>query len=252
MRNLDAFPGISNMDGPIVTLYHRWIGVFSGSIFQHGDRVPTHAVVANRNVENTPSARRQVRMIIDQQLPTVLKRNGVRSTAGVRKRRRLELAPGSTIVVRPRLPELAIPVAIATDRLKSSVLMKENARLNRPALFLAIDRLRSQPRFIKRWNEFKVNAPTVVLCARWTEDRSVGKLDRLVLNRTNEIFRRRSPLAPGPAAVMREKKNALPFGDLARLFVEKEHGAGSRLEQNRIPTWNSLVVRVANQLRNAP
>ena len=96
-------PCVKNMDGAVSSLDHGGIGVFARTVFKNGDCAPVESVVAHGDVEHIASARRDVRVIVNEEESSVLERNGVDSAIGVRQRGRFKLAPRPPGIFRPRL-----------------------------------------------------------------------------------------------------------------------------------------------------
>ena len=87
MLDRHSSKGISDMDFPVVRLDHGWIREFAVTTFQGKDWFPVFAVPGNGNIEHLPAMGCTMgialRVIIDQQVPSVGKRYCIGSGIGI-------------------------------------------------------------------------------------------------------------------------------------------------------------------------
>src|SRR4051812_45780290 len=172
-------------------------------------------------------------MIVNQALASIPQGDRVRSRARIRQRSQSHAAPSRSFVLRPYLEHF--PLLCATDRLKLSVRMKQDAWLDRADCFPVIHRANHFPGLIGQTKTLEMNTPAARLGAAATKDVIVIQLHGLVFYWAEKSFRQTFWFGPRFSIIVGGHHHAPPTARAGADFVKEQQRAGLRLKQNRIP-----------------
>src|SRR6059058_5231471 len=88
-----------------------------------------------------------------------------------------------------------------------------------------------------------MHAPTAGFSAARTKEVTVGELDGLVLDGTENVFRECAGFGPGLAAVRRCHQHSPPGAGTWADFVEEQQRTALWLEKDWVPAWIPLGGR---------
>ena len=120
-------------------------------------------------------------------MPSVGECHRIGACVWIRKRCQGERSPRETAIGGRDLKDVLL--LRAADRVQTAVLVDEEARLDGSDLFAVVDRRGGGPRLTEIRRTLEVNPPAIVFGAGAAQDVAVGKLDRLVLDRTEDAIR---------------------------------------------------------------
>ena len=122
------------MDGSVRCLDHCGIRKFRpGFAIERQYWFPVAAIFTHGDIDHFPPAKRPtvaMRMIIDQQVTTIQKRDGINPAVRIGEIGRLQVAPGPSLIRRRGRKNLTIAVTVTTQCLNRSIRMPQECRLD--------------------------------------------------------------------------------------------------------------------------
>src|SRR6185369_10364278 len=168
-------------------------------------RLPDLAVLRNRHIQLTPSARG---MIVNDQGAAILQGQRVDAAIGIWQGCGGHWTPGLARIGGPTLGDFHL--LAPTKKLHPALRIGQDSGLNRGEFLSIIERLGALPCCTEVESDLEMNTPAVVFGARWTYDCTVMQFDWFVFDRTQNAFRKPPRFGPGLAVVVRSLQHAPP------------------------------------------
>ena len=212
-------------------------------ILEHQRSFPSDAILTHGEIQGAATLGG---VVIDQEMTSVLERDGIGAGIRIGQIGQFDLRPGRALVTGDGAEDLG--VTGPPDRHEATVFQEQDTGLDRGGSTLPLldrDFLPREPIIAATLEMDLPRRPDLQsfgTAAR--KDGAVLQLHGLVLDRTEDAFGQAARFTPGLAVIIAEAEQSPPLDRIRADLVIQLERSFLRLEEHRVPTRETLAVRL--------